>query len=100
MTNAGNWTGAVAPVDSQSTVIVFPGSSSNYTPTNDLGANFQFDTITFGAGTAYTLNGDSLLISGAFGGVINFNTTGSAIESTINIALPLFRIECVFHNRW
>ncbi|MBX9922509.1 MAG: autotransporter domain-containing protein [Rhabdochlamydiaceae bacterium] len=87
MTNASNWTGAVAPVDSQSTVIVFPGSSSNYTPTNDLGSNFQFDTITFGSpGSAYTLTGDSFLISGAFGGVINFDLTGSAIESTINIA--------------
>lgn len=85
MSTSGNWVGGVVPANATTNIISFPMAGVSSTPNNNLGSNYLFNTINF-TGHAYTLTGDSFLIPGEFGSTINFDITGCAIETTMNIS--------------
>lgn len=89
MANSLNWDANGVPPSGTTSPIVFPGTlgvGASFTPNNNIAPNFEFESLTFNAGTAYTLTGQSLLIPGAIGCPITFNTTGSSITAPINIS--------------
>ena len=75
--NAGNWTGGNAPPQAGDSLVF--GSSAFTTLNNDLMAGTAVNGLTFSGGTAFTLNGDGILLSGS----VNGNSTGLANNSGV-----------------
>jgi autotransporter-associated beta strand protein len=73
-----NWVGDTAPVPNDD--LVFPGSVTNRTTTNNFPANTQFNKITL-SGSAYTLGGNAITI-GPSG--VSF-TAGGANTGTVTL---------------
>ncbi len=89
MSNSANWGASGVPLSATTSALVFPGSiaaAASHAPNNDISSNFLFNSITFGAGTTYTMTGNSLLVPGSFGASISFGTTGSSLSNPINIS--------------
>ena len=72
--NAGNWTGGNAPPQAGDSLVF--GSSAVTTLNNDFAAGMAFSGLTFSGGSAFTLNGAGILISGS--------TNSNAIAITNN----------------
>lgn len=86
----GNWVGGNAPVAGDSLSF---GSSSQTTPNNDFTADTAFYGLTFTAdaeGLGYTLDGNSVLLSGqAFGNNIGITNNSGSAQSVGTMPLDL-----------
>ena len=83
----GNWTGGNAPPQAGDSLL-FNSSSGSTTLNNDLTAGTAIDGITFG-GSGFTLNGNSVLLSGnAYSNFIGVTNT-SGTPQTVNLNLSL-----------
>src|SRR5581483_10430819 len=65
----GNWTGGNAPPQGGDSLVF--GSSGPTTLNNDLTAGLAIDGITFSGGSAFTLNGNSVLLSSTNASALN-----------------------------
>ncbi|MBM3198164.1 MAG: autotransporter domain-containing protein [Chlamydiae bacterium] len=84
MNTSGNWDPNGIPPNSTASQIVFPLSSADFTPNNNVAPNLLFGSMTFNG--AYTLTGESFLVPGLFGSSLIFNVTGSTVETVMNIS--------------
>lgn len=78
--NAGNWSGcnSAAPQAGDNDNLVFNGSATSFTPTNDI-SSLSVGNVTFSGATAYTITGVAFTITGG----VTDNTTGTT-QSAIN----------------
>jgi hypothetical protein len=83
---AANWSGcnSAAPVAGDDDQLVFPATSSNYTPDNDLSsAHFSGITIQSGSSPGYMIIGNGFILNGN----IADNSTSTYQELDLNIAV-------------
>jgi fibronectin-binding autotransporter adhesin len=83
----GNWTSGLTP--SPGDALVF-GSGVHTTPTNNFTAGTLFDGITFNSGSpAFTLVGNSVLLSGNTNNITTGITNGTSLAQTVSNNLAL-----------
>jgi autotransporter-associated beta strand protein len=80
--NGGNWSGLGGVAPSAGNDLVFPGSASNLSTSNDIAAGTSFNSITI-SGSGYTLAGNSITLAG------NVSDTSSSGSNTISLAMSM-----------
>ncbi len=68
-----NWSGGVAPVTGDD--LLFPGTASNLSNTNDLTENTIINSITISA-SGYTLSGNPLILGAGLAGITDSSSSG------------------------
>ena len=98
--NTANWTGGNNPPVAGDALVF--GSSSITTLNNNFTAGAAFDGIYFTGGNSFTLNGSSVLISGAASnivGVMNNSGGSQTLGTAADTRLGLLHLQFVRHAR-
>jgi autotransporter-associated beta strand protein len=84
--DAGNWSGGVAPNGGDN--LVFGPSASNFTSTNDLPAGTAFGSITLSGG-GYTISGNSVLVASGI------DASGQTGSNAFNLPISFTQSETI-----